>query len=190
MTDIKKELSFFNSLLIIQKELKTVTKNKKGYSGTYADIENVWESIRETINSNGFVVIHQMTAEGIKTSALHESGEKLESFIPFINWESRVSDKGKTNYRDPQEQGKEITYAKRYNLNAIFNIIIADEDNDADKQLGDYKKKAVNGKLAAEKLMKAKTLEESRTIYKTLSVDERKTDEVLNAINEIKLNLK
>jgi hypothetical protein len=184
-----KKPTMFESLLAIQKELKTVTKNKKGYSGTYADIENVWESIRLIINSNGFVVLHQVTFEGVKTKALHISGESIESFIPFISWDKRENEKGKISYRDPQEQGKEITYAKRYNINAIFNVIVADEDNDANKEKGNYKKKAVDGSLAAAKLLKAKTKEEANEIYKTLSKEERNTEEVANAIIQVKTNL-
>lgn len=185
MTD-EKSPTLFESLLAVQKELKTVTKNKKGYSGTYADIENIWESIREIINGNGFVILHQVKEKGVNTIALHVGGEKLESFIPFIEFESRISDKGKTTYRDPQEQGKEITYAKRYNINAIFNVIVADEDNDANKNLGNYKKSGVNGELAAKKLLNAKSHDEAVKIYSELSKDERITTEVVSAVDEMR----
>ncbi len=168
----------FASLLEVQKSLKTVVKDKKAFKGTYATIEHVWESIRQVINDNGFVVTHTMSEKGITTTALHETGEKLESTIPFAG------------NKDPQEQGKEITYAKRYNINAIFNVIVADEDNDATPRLNNYNKKQVNGELAAEKLLKAKNKDEANAIYKTLSADERKTDEVINAIKYIKENIK
>lgn len=170
--------TLFQSLLEVQKALKTVAKDKKAFKGSYATIENIWESIRQIINDNGFVVYHQMSSEGIKTVALHEGGEKIESSIPF------------TGNTDPQEQGKEITYAKRYNINALFNVIVVDEDTDASKKLGNYTKKTVNGELAAKKLLVAKTKDEANGIYKTLSPEERKTDEVINAIKSIKDNLK
>jgi len=177
ITGEEKKLTIFESLLKVQQKLKTVVKDKKAFKGTYATIENVWESIRNIINENGFVIYHQMSTEGIKTTALHQSGEKLESVIPF------------SETKDSQEKGKEITYAKRYNINAIFNVIVADEDNDANKQLGDYKKKAINGELAAKKLLEAKDLEDSRKIYKSLSAEEKKTTEVVDAIEYIKNNL-
>jgi hypothetical protein len=178
LPEMKVTKTMFESLLEVQKELKTVVKDKQAYKGTYATIENVWESIRNIINSNGFVVLHQMTGEGIKTTALHQSGEKLESTIPFS---------GNT---DPQEKGKEITYAKRYNINAIFNVIVAEEDNDANKPLNNYQKKSVNGELAAKKLLNAKDIEDSRKIYNALSEEERKTTEVIDAVKFIKTNLK
>ena len=170
----KKQPTMFESLLNVQKSLKTVVKDKKAFKGTYATIEHVWESIREVINDNGFVVYHQNTLEGTKTVALHESGEFLESFIPW------------SGNKDSQEQGKEITYSKRYNINAIFNIIVADEDNDATKKLGNYSKIGSLGTLAAKKLLDAKTEQEARAVYATLSEDERKTDEVVSAIGSIK----
>jgi len=172
--EIKKETTMFDSLLKIQQELKIILKDKKAYKGTYATIEHIWESIRKTINGNGFVVYHQMTPEAITTTALYKNGEKLESTIPFS---------GNT---DPQEKGKEITYAKRYNINAIFNIIVADEDNDATPKLGNYKKKEVNGQLQADKLLSAETTEEARKIYASLSPEERKTSEVVEAIKFIR----
>lgn len=172
-----KTKTMFESLLAIQQELQTIAKDKKAFKGSYATIENVWESIRKTINGNGFVVYHEMAPAGILTVALHQSGEKLSSCIPFIET---------TILKDSQDLGKEITYAKRYNLNAIFNIIVADEDNDATKQIGNYKKSAIDGKLAADKLTKSKTRDEALKIYKGLSEAERNTTEVVAATAEIK----
>lgn len=168
------ETQMFDSLLSIQNTLKTVTKDKSAFKGKYATIEHVWESIRKVINDNGFVVTHSSDEKGITTTAMHFSGLSLKSFMPWS---------GNT---DSQEQGKEITYAKRYGINAIFNVIVADEDNDANKTKGDYKKKAVDGTLAASKLMKAESDVEARKIYKSLSEEERKTEEVIQAIGSIK----
>lgn len=175
---VAQEKTMFEALLSIQKELQTVGKNKTGFKGKYADIEAVWESIRKVVNDNGFVIRHESSKEGIQTVAMYKSGESISSFIPF------------SEKTDPQERGKEITYAKRYNIGAIFNVIVADEDNDANKQLGDYKKKEVNGDLAAKKLLGSKNIEESREIYKSLSTEERKTKEVIAAVDYIKKNLK
>jgi len=176
MENTKKEITMFDALLKIQKELKTIVKDKKAFKGSYATIENIWESIRKIINDNNFIVYHQMTPEVITTTALFVTGEKLESTIPF------------SGNVDPQEKGKEITYAKRYNINAIFNVIVADEDTDANKPLNNYKKKEVDGSLAAEKLLNAGTREEAVAIYQSLSPAERKTSEVVEAIKFIKTN--
>lgn len=164
----------FESLLEIQKELKTVTKDKKSFKGSYATIENVWQSIRGIINNNHFVVTHSSDEKGVTTIAMHISGEKLQSFMPWS---------GNT---DSQEQGKEMTYARRYGINAIFNVIVADEDTDAAKPMGNYKKKEIDGTLAAKKLKDAKTHEEALAVYKTLSADERQTKEVVQELVALK----
>jgi hypothetical protein len=175
-----KKSPMFQSLIKIQRELQTIAKNKKAFKGSYATIERVWESIRNIINDNGFVVIHKSEVvgdrNGLLTEALHESGDSIKSFIAY------------SDNHDPQERGKEITYYRRYNLNSIFNIIVEGEDNDATKPIGKYNKDDKSGQLAAEKLMNAESSEKAREIYKTLSPAERKTAEVIEAIKFIKDN--
>ena len=174
MTETKEASTMFFSLLKIQRALKTVTKDKSAFKGKYATIEHVWESIRKIINDNDFVVTHFSDEKGVTTLAMHVSGKELSSFMPWS---------GNT---DSQEQGKEITYAKRYGINAIFNVIVTDEDTDATKTKGNYKKQEVDGSLAAKKLREAETHEVAKKIYKSLSDEERKTSEVVDAIGFIK----
>lgn len=152
----------FESLLSIQRAMKTVAKNKKAFKGTYADIEAVWKASRNIINNNGFVVVHSIIPEGVKTEALHESGQNIASVIPL------------SPNPDSQELGKQITYARRYNLNAIFNIIVADEDSDADS-------KHPSPDKAIAKLKEAKDVPELTKIFKTLSVAEQNDSRVIQA---------
>ena len=105
----------------VQAEMPTIGKNAAGYNYKYADLPKVWESIKGILASNGFVIIHEVTLEGVKTIAWHECGE-LSSLIPFT-----------VEGAKPQDMGAEITYYKRYNLGAIFNLIIEGEDDDAAK---------------------------------------------------------
>lgn len=170
--------ALYHDLLKIQKSLKTVVKDKKAFKGSYATIENVWESIRKTINDNNFVVTHSAIQEGVRTTAIHCSGEVIQSLFPW------------SDNKDPQEKGKEITYAKRYNINAIFNVIVADEDTDASKPVGNYKKKEVSGELAAKKITNAKTRDEALEAYKSLSKEERTTAEVIAAVDEMRKKYK
>lgn len=103
----------------VQKEMPVIKKNAKGFNYTYADLPQVWESIKEVLEKNGFIVTHKVEFGFLKTSAFHEHGE-LQSLIPF-----------NPELMKPQEIGSEITYYKRYNICAIFNIIIEGEDDDA-----------------------------------------------------------
>lgn len=170
--------TLFEDLLEVQKQLKTVVKDKKSFKGSYATIENVWESVRKAINDNNFVVTHSALEEGVRTTAMHRSGEVIQSTFPW------------SDIKDPQERGKEITYAKRYNINAIFNVIVADEDNDASKPVGNYKKKEVSGELAAKKIISAKTRDEAIEAYKSLSKEERATADVIAAVDAMRQKYK
>lgn len=114
---MKKEL--LQALHKVQQELKPVKKSTDGYNYKYADMATVWDTIGKTISSNGFVIVHDVTAEGVKTTAYHEHGE-ITSFIPFTEGAQK-----------PQEIGSEITYFKRYNLVSLFNVIVEGDDDDA-----------------------------------------------------------
>jgi len=110
---------FYQGLFEIQKVLKPIGKNADGYNYKYADLPQVWKNVQAVVAKNGFVVYHQVTIEGVKTTALHSSGEALESTVPF------------SGSIKPQEKGSEITYFKRYNILALFNVIVEGEDDDA-----------------------------------------------------------
>src|SRR6185369_8056 len=111
--------ALLEALLKVQKSVPAIKKNAKGFNYKYADLPKVWESIKSVIQENGFVVTHEITAEGLKTTAWHEHGE-LNSMIPFT-----------VDGMKPQEIGSEITYYRRYNISSIFNLIIEGEDDDA-----------------------------------------------------------
>lgn len=113
---MKKEL--LTALLKVQKELPIIPKNAKGFNYKFANLPQIWDKVKEILQNNGFLITHEITSEGVMTTAHHEHGE-LKSFLPF------------TGASKPQEIGSEVTYWKRYNLTAIFNIIVDGEDDDA-----------------------------------------------------------
>ena len=102
----------------VQKEMPVIGRDTQAFKYKYAPLDTVWDKISKVIIENGFVVIHESTETGLKTIALHEFGE-LSSFIKYSSDDLKA-----------QEKGSEITYFKRYNITAIFNVIIADEDDD------------------------------------------------------------
>ena len=111
---MKKEL--IEALVKVQRDLPVVKKGSEGSTGNrtyrYADLPTVWGEVEKVISDNGFFVTSESTMDGVKTMALHEHGI-LESFIPYTKEGPK-----------PQELGSEITYFRRYNICAIFNIIV------------------------------------------------------------------
>lgn len=123
------EKTFFEDFKKIQDELETIGRNAEGFKYKYADLPKIWENIKDIISKNNFIVYHLVEVDGVRTIAQHSSEEKLESFIPF------------SGILKPQDRGSEITYFKRYNIQALFNVMIVDEDDDA---------KSANDNLAKE----------------------------------------
>lgn len=111
--------TFLQVLLKVQKEMPVVVRNTEAFKYKYAPLEEVWDKVSLVLQDNGFVITNEVSSGGVHTAAQHELGE-LHSFIPFSNLDLK-----------PQERGSEITYFRRYNLTAMFNIIIAGEDDDA-----------------------------------------------------------
>lgn len=112
--------NFLDALAYVQKNIPIVKRKSEGYGYTYADLPTVWDAIKEFVRDGGFVVRHEITPDGVRTIATHKDGDELSSFVPFSSSELK-----------PQDVGSEITYYKRYNLCAIFNVMIEGEDDDA-----------------------------------------------------------
>lgn len=111
--------SFIEVLLKTQKEMPVVERTARGYNYKYAPLDEVWDKVKDVLQSNGFVVTNEVSEEGVLSIARHELGE-LRSFIRFSNIDLK-----------PQDRGSEITYYRRYNLTSMFNIIVVGEDDDA-----------------------------------------------------------
>lgn len=169
-----------DALMTVQRSLHTIGKDKSAHKGKYASIKKLWEEIRTTLSDNGFVVSHSIEKEGVRTIATHTTDGKLESFVPFSAQELK-----------PQDKGSEITYYKRYNIAAIFNIIIDEEDDDATSaQAGNsYKKAEVDVLGAITKLRSSKTMEELKVFWNGLDKGQRGDSEVEAVKNEMKEKL-
>lgn len=110
----------------VQKELhgaKATAKNPF-FKSTYADLGDVWESIREPLTKNGFsvsqlgVLIDGLTF--LKTVLLHSSGQCLESLTPILHKKD-----------DAQSFGSGMSYSRRYALAAIVGVYQVDDDANA-----------------------------------------------------------
>jgi hypothetical protein len=88
------------------------------FKSSYMTLDKIVETLTPLLQENKLLITHRTESKEIVTSVVDtESGEKEESRFPLIE----------TN--DPQKYGSCITYAKRYNLGQLFNII-TDEDDD------------------------------------------------------------
>jgi ERF superfamily protein len=103
-------------------EIQTKTGGKFTYR--YLGLDKAMEKIRPVLTKHGLVLIQMpwITESGksaLKTTLMHgETGESISSMMLLPGAE------------DPQGQGSEITYARRYSVMAIL-ALVGDEDDDA-----------------------------------------------------------
>jgi len=87
----------------------------------YADLPSVMEVVKEPLNNNGIAIMQPVDVDVVRTVLFHTSGEWLAS-------EGTKIISGKPN--DPQAQGSAITYAKRYDLQALLFVPTKDDDGE------------------------------------------------------------
>lgn len=106
-------------LLKIQTEQVRVTKDGKNphFKSAYVTLDALNTVLLPILSDNGVVVTHNIEDNFLKTTAIDvETKEQIVSSFPIFQ-------------EDPQKIGSTITYAKRYNLGAIFNIITEVDDD-------------------------------------------------------------
>lgn len=104
------------------KDRKAKIESQKGnYSYSYADLASVIDCYREPLARNGLALMQPVggIVDGhliLTTLLAHESGEWVSEDYPV------------PVYQRPQEQGSAITYARRYQAQAMLGLASEDDD--------------------------------------------------------------
>lgn len=109
--------SITSALLEFQKKRIKITKGAVNphFKSKYADLPSIIEAITPALNEIGLTVTHRVVnSELVTTIRIGEDG--IDSCFPLFG-------------SKPQEFGSSITYAKRYNLGALLNLDIDDDDD-------------------------------------------------------------
>ena len=112
----------------ISKIQSKVVVSKEGvnphFKSKYITLEAIVNVVDPLMRGEGLVVTHACKG-GLLTTTIHEidSGDSLSSEFP-VNTTAK-----------PQEVGSTFSYAKRYNLSSLLNIV-ADRDTDAEESEG------------------------------------------------------
>jgi len=121
------EDSLLTALLEVQRDAKTLTKDKPGVHGKYVPLDSIVEAVRDSLASNGLVWVTMPVSDDHGHPALlyrlahAKTGEVLEGVMPLL-----------LDKQNAQGLGSAITYARRYSLCAVLNLV-ADEDDDGQK---------------------------------------------------------
>lgn len=115
------------ALSAFQGAVKDPARSRKGQvrgraDYTYVPLDDLLQSVRPLLAAHGLAVSQPVVVEGdrvcLRTILLHTSGERLESTFP-LPWSGGA-----------QERGSELTYARRYSLEAVLGVAPSEEDDD------------------------------------------------------------
>lgn len=115
-----------NKLLLVQKEIGSVKKNKKNpyFKSNYMDINTLLEVVKPILSKHNIILVQPLTPAGLQTILLDaETGDTLvHSEVAF------------PQNPDPQKMGSAITYFRRYALQSILAIEAEDDDGNKASQ--------------------------------------------------------
>lgn len=116
-------LNAYSKLLTSINSIKKSTENPY-YKSKYADLNSIFDEVKEKITENGFVLLQNVEGSFLRTRIVHiETGEFLESTFDLV-----------TAKPDMQQLGSAVTYARRYSLLPMLNLEC--EDDDANEACG------------------------------------------------------
>lgn len=136
------------------------------FKSSYADLESVWDAIREPFTSNGLSVAQfPQGAHGLVSILMHTSGQWM-----------RAESSMKPVKDDPQGRGSCLTYMRRYSLQSIAGVCPSDDDGNAASRGGSQpqiytgaaQQKVIFAKLCDE-LGIAEDLQRMRELSETLN---------------------
>lgn len=154
------------------------------YKSKYITLDEIVEKLTPLLNEEKLMIYNYNLKDWwIRTIIVDLENENETVSSDFVVWD----------IKDPQQLGKVVTYWRRYNLVAIFNIL-ADEDDDAqsfyneqwqakkyDKRIF-WMKEFENLKLKKDKYTFEKAVEE---IKKNYSIDEEMAAKVWELFDKV-----
>lgn len=134
-------MSIYTKLLEIQKKHLAFEKDAKNpfFKSNYVSLDSIVEKLTPLLDEQKLVVFHytqnnEVVTEVVDTELVKDEDivfkQSIKSSFPLIE------------SNDPQKLWSCISYAKRYNLSQLFNII-TDRDDDWNEASWNYKKEEI-----------------------------------------------
>ena len=119
-------VNLFKAIHKAQAEIDTVRKNGENphFHSKYATLDEIWETVRKPLNDAGLIVVCDVFRHDgerlLTTHVIHaESGEEITCTFPIM-----------AQNTGPQAIGSAMTYARRYTLTALLEIVTGDGTDD------------------------------------------------------------
>jgi len=120
------------ALFRVQGKLRRVVASKENLhlKSKYAPLAEVWESVLPILQEEGLLVTHLPNAQQMTEIECVVWHAETQEFLSSSLMIPLAEVKGTS---DAQRIGSAITYAQRYTLRAMLEVMIGDEDDDGDK---------------------------------------------------------
>lgn len=113
--------NLYTELLRIQDLGLTAKRDTEAYNYKYADLDQIWSLLRPELKKSKLLVIQSPSDSALVTQVIDiDSGDSVESRTALL-----TPSESKNHMQD---LGAAITYARRYALATMFNIIVNDDD--------------------------------------------------------------
>jgi hypothetical protein len=115
-----------SALMKFQDEIGPIKKTEVNpyFNSKYADLASILDACKPVLAKNKLVIIQTSRVESgipiLITNLYHESGENITSEYPV-----------RPVKEDPQAYGSALSYARRYTILSMLNIIGSNDDDDA-----------------------------------------------------------
>ncbi len=137
-------MSIYTKLLEIQKKHLAFEKDAKNpfFKSNYVSLDSIVEKLTPLLDEQKILCIHYTENKEVVTKIIDTEAKNDEVNIEVYHNDSIYSRFPLIESNDPQKLWSCITYAKRYNLAQIFNII-TDRDDDWNEASWNDEKKEV-----------------------------------------------
>lgn len=205
------KLNLYQKLLVIQKKINGLGKDKKSNNYSYVTGDKVLGEIKPLMNELGLLLkqevisIHNERMDyktGIGTAYEKPKSEILSKVMMQFTWiDTESGDKdvnlfGANGQNDWEKGlGSALTYAERYFLLKFFHIATDEDDIDNDSRKPTDKpitptQPTIDIEGAKAKLIVVKTLNELKQVYTSLGKLEQANPEVIALKDKLKATLK
>ena len=201
-------LNLYQKLLVIQKKINGLGKDKKSFSYSYVTGDKVLGEIKPLMNELGLILKQEvLSIDNLRMDYQTKNGSKTEilskvmmqfTWIDSESGEKDVNLFGANGQNDFEKGlGSALTYAERYFLLKFFHIATDEDDidNDSRKKIEQVQQLKVEQPTidiegAKAKLIVVKTLAELKQVYTSLGKLEMANAEVIALKDKLKTTLK
>lgn len=118
----------FKAVLSVRQQISNITKDATSPLNKYASLHNIMQELQPLLNDNKLVIYHEFkkTEEGVLnviTNLVYVGDNDMHT----LKVEFPIKE-----VSDSQTMGKAMTYARRYNITALFNLTFIDDKDDND----------------------------------------------------------